>query len=252
MYTNRHPIRDIREEYLDNTDRFAAFHEHRVDPNHSVRHDEEHPLAVIHLAPKLAFSKAPMRFPVPELLEREVRLHSASKRPHHPKMMADRVTSVTDPDPSRGEGGREINLYENAVVEIITGRAAYKKGDDYFISNNSLVNGVTGNLATILSLLADRRQDQNALVTATYLGFDGVRFNPDRPTSPITADHIQTPVLSFSGPDSTQDEVPSTYDLRTEYVNELFRPLFHSIGHENVSMDIPETIELPDLSTGEQ
>ncbi|WP_152421861.1 hypothetical protein [Halorubrum saccharovorum] len=248
MHQNRHPIREIRNKYLDNTERFAEFHEQRIDPEHDVRSEENYPLAIIHIAPKLAFSKAATRFPVPELLDRDVRLNSGSSRPRHPELMTDRIASTTDPAPERGKGGSEVCLYENATLEFITSRASYEKGNSQFISGGSLTNAITGNLAVVLSLLADQREDQKVLMTATYVGFDGAQFNVNRPTSPVTDDYIQAPVLSFPAHDPEDGD---TYDLRTEYVKELFRPLFHSVGREGVPIDIPETLDLPDLSLDE-
>lgn len=248
MYNNRQPIRGIRNESLDNKDRFAEFHEQRVNADHDLRTDENYPLAVIHIAPKLAFSNAATRFTVPDLLERDIRLHIGSSRPSRPNMAAGRLVCSTDPAPHRNRGGRRVSLYENTVVEILTARETYEKKNDQIISHNSLVDAITGNLAVVLSLLAERQMDQKVLVTATFLGFDGTKFKQDFPTESITNDYIQTPVLSFSGYNAKNDEDDSTYDLRTEYVKELFRPLFHSAGRQDFPMDIPDTLKLPDLS----
>ncbi|WP_283402436.1 hypothetical protein [Halorubrum sp. DM2] len=216
-----------------------------------MRSEEDYPLAVIHIAPQLAFSKAATRFSVPDLLERGVRLHSGSPRPTRPDMMPGGVESTTDPAPQHGEGGRKISLYENAVVEIITARATYTKTDETIISHNSLVDSITGNLATVLSLLAERHQDQNVLVTATYVGFDGSKLKIDFPTSPVTHNHVQTPVLSFPSHNPENGEDADTYNLREERVKELFRPLFHSVDRKDFPMEIPGSLGLPDLSVDE-
>jgi len=251
VHSNRDPIRDIRNKHHDNTDRFADFHERRVNPEQEVRAGEDNPLAVIHIAPKLAFTKAATRFTVPDLLNRDVRLHTGSNRPQRPDLKHDRVTSTTDPAPKRGKGGKEVNLYENAVLEFITARTSYEKGNGRIISDTSLINSIAGNLAIVLSLLAERRQDQNVLMTATFIGFDGAKFKPNRPTRPVTDEYIQAPVLSFGGLELQEDETDSTYDIRTEQLKELFRPLFHSTGRKDLPMEIPETLDLPDLSVDE-
>jgi len=166
-------------------------------------------------------------------------------------MMFERVTSTTDPAPQRGKGGLEVNLYENAVLELMTARASYEKGSGHIISDTSLINSIAGNLAIVLSLLAERRQDQNVLMTATFVGFDGTKFKPNRPTRPVTDEYVQAPVLSFSGHELQEDEDDSAYELRTEQLKELFRPLFHSADRKDLPMDIPETLDLPDLSLDE-
>lgn len=251
MYPNRHPIREIRDQYLDNTDRFAEYHEQRLDPEHDVRTEENFPLAVIQIALKLAFSKAATTFPVPELLDRDIRLHSGSSRPRHPEMKADRIACSSEPVPERGQGGSEVRLYENVVLELTTARASYEKGGSHLISDSSLTDAIAWNLSVVFSLLAEQQQDQKVLVTATFVGFDGARFNAHRPTSPVTDDYVQAPVLSYSAHDPDGRENDATYNLRTEYVKELFRPLFHSAGRKDVPMDIPETLDLPDLSLDE-
>ncbi|MFD1572500.1 hypothetical protein [Halorubrum laminariae] len=249
MHPTRHPIREIRDQYLDNTDRFAEYHEQRLDPEHDVRTEANFPLAVIHIAPKLAFSKAATRFPVPELLDRDIRLHSGSSRPRHPEMKANGIACSSDPAPQRGQGGSEVRLYENGVLELTTARVSYERGERHLISDSSLTDPIAWNLSIVLSLLAEQRQDQKVLVTATFIGFDGTRFNAHRPTSPVTDDYVQAPVLSFSAHDASENG--TSYNLRTEYVKELFRPLIHSAGREDVPMDIPETLDLPDLSLDE-
>jgi len=50
---------------------------------------------------------------------------------------------------------------------------------------------------------------------------------------------FKTPVLSFSGHELQEDEDDSAYELRTEQLKELFRPLFHSADRKDLPMDIP-------------
>jgi len=77
----------------------------------------------------------------------------------------------------------------------MTARASYEKGSGHIISDTSLINSIAGNLAIVLALLAERRQDQNVLMTATFVGFDGTKFKPNRPTRPVTDEYVQ---LQFS------------------------------------------------------
>lgn len=247
MNLNRSPVREIRNEFVDASDRIAAFHEHRVDTENFVRDDNEEdqlPFVVVHLAPEGAFSESSLQFPAPEMLDRDVGLVSYdSDLGNYGEVMANGIETHQTPRYDHMDGEEHLVLFENMVLEIATTRITHEQSNERVFNKNGFTQQVEKNLATIFGLLAASSEDNTVHATATYIDFEGVGIKNKLGARGISDDYIQTSVVSFDGPFKPK----VNYEGHIEQVDTLLRPLWQSAGFQSFDVDHLDSLEIPNL-----
>lgn len=245
MNVHRAPIRSLRQEYEDNKDRFAAFHEVRVDADHPVRDGESRPLVIIHIGPRHALSKSGVRFPARELSQADIRIRGSRSRSSYTHLSSSGIEAQLDPSPNKG--GEHLSLFENGIVEVISEGFAYVRKERLYISIESLSTAIAENIALVQALLTARDLGESVFMIATYVDFDGAYFPMEFPDEPVGHSTVESPIIQFKR-SVAEVEGSKVVDIPEHQIKELLRPLYHSAELQDFEHDIPEEVELPDVS----